>query len=423
MKLIIVILFACLAGANCMNNGVARTPPMGWLAWERFRCITDCHSFPESCISEKLFMDMADRLDKDGWKDVGYMYVNIDDCWMAKERDATGRLYGDPERFPNGIKALADYVHGKGLKLGIYEDYGKLTCGGYPGSQGHEETDANTFAEWGIDMLKFDGCYSNDSSKAVGYPLMSEALNKTGRPMVYSCSWPAYEGGLPPKVNYTELGEICNLWRNYGDIQDSWDDIVNIIEWWATNQNVLVPAAGPGKWNDPDMLIVGDYSLSVDQSMAQFGMWAILAAPLFMSNDLRDIKPEFVQILQNKEVIAVSQDPMGIQGKRWLNKDKIQTWSRPLQNGQYAVAVLSTRTDGTPYNHSFSLSQLGIPSGAYDLLDLFPKKSMGKFLSKDQISVMVNPNGIVMMRATPVKFAVPLFDIEEWEEYEIFDTL
>uniref|UniRef100_W5N222 Alpha-galactosidase n=1 Tax=Lepisosteus oculatus TaxID=7918 RepID=W5N222_LEPOC len=200
-------------------------------------------------------MDMADRLAEDGWRELGYVYVNIDDCWASKQRDAQGRLQPDPKRFPGGIAKLARYMHDRGLRLGIYGDLGTYTCGGYPGTTLDKiELDAQTFAEWGVDMLKLDGCYSNASVQELGYPLMSKALLATGRPIGYSCSWPAYQGGLPPKVNYTLLGEICNLWRNYGDIQDSWASVLSIVDWFFNNQDVLQPAAGPGRWNDPDMV-------------------------------------------------------------------------------------------------------------------------------------------------------------------------
>jgi len=379
---------------------------MGWMAWERFRCITDCENYPNDCISEKLFMDMADRLAADGWGELGYTYVSVDDCWQAKKRDSNGRLYGDLERFPHGIKALADYVHMKNLKFGIYEDEGTLTCGGYPGSQGHEQVDAQTFADWGVDMLKFDGCYSNDSGRAVGYPLMGKALNSTERPIYYSCSWPAYQGGLPPKVNYTELGLICNSWRNYGDIQDAWADVVDIVEWWAKNQEVLVPAAAPGHWNDPDMLIVGDLSLSISQSKAQFGMWAIIAAPLFMSNDLRKISREVKEVLQNKHVIAINQDAMGIQGKRYINKNSLQGWSRPLMDNQFAVAVLSTRTDDIPYRLSFTLNDLKVASDKsnyFSMYEVFEAKEYGVFKTDEKLSLDIVSSSIKMFLVTPLQ--------------------
>lgn len=399
-----IVILICIASDNVngLDNGLVRTPPMGWMAWERFRCVTDCETFPDDCISEKLFMDMADRMAADGWRDAGYEYINIDDCWMAMER-VNGSLVGDPKRFPHGIKYLADYIHSKGLKFGIYEDYGTKTCGGYPGSEGYESVDAKTFADWGVDYLKFDGCYSNATAKRAGYPLMGKALNATGRPIAYSCSWPAYLGGLPPKVNYTELEVLCNLWRNYGDIQDSWSDVLDIVDWWGTNQDVLVAAAGPGHFNDPDMIIVGDYALSYDQSKVQFGMWAILAAPLFMSNDLRTISDEAKSILQNKYVIAINQDAAGIQGKRYINSNsKIQGWSRPLERGQFAVAILSTRTDGFPHKFTFTLSQLNITTSShYMLYDVYDGKPAALHGVLDDITLYLNPNGIKMYFVAP----------------------
>nr|XP_002130547.1 alpha-N-acetylgalactosaminidase-like [Ciona intestinalis]XP_026695194.1 alpha-N-acetylgalactosaminidase-like [Ciona intestinalis] len=417
MRVTIVVLLL-VHYALSLNNGLVRTPPMGWLAWERYRCNTNCAQFPDDCIGEKLFMRMADRLVSDGWRDVGYEYVNIDDCWPSRERDANGRLVGNSTRFPSGIKALADYVHSKGLKLGIYSDCGKLTCGGYIASGGNEKIDAETFAAWGVDMLKYDGCYSNETSRKVNYPLMGAELNKTGRPIVYSCSWPAYEGGLPPKVNYTELNAICNLWRNYGDIQDSWDDVVDIMNWWGDNQDVLIPAAGPGGWNDPDMLIGGDYTLSLDQTKTQFGMWAMLAAPLFMSNDLSKLEPDIKTVLQNRDVIAVNQDVLGVQGRRFIKQDSIQVFSKPLDKGEFAVAAFSTRTDGTPHAIKFSLNDLKI-SGAkfYSLFDLFESKHLGKYSTAEELDIYVDPNGISMFRASPISveniFVEEVFEINE----------
>uniref|UniRef100_A0A674ED32 Alpha-galactosidase n=1 Tax=Salmo trutta TaxID=8032 RepID=A0A674ED32_SALTR len=228
-----------------------RTPPMGWMSWERFHCNIDCENDPKNCISENLFRGMADRLAEDGWKEMGYDHVMIDDCWSSMLRDKDGRLQPDPQRFPGGIAKLARYLHNRGLKLGIYGDLGTHTCGGYPGTTLDKiETDAQMFASWGVDFLKLDGCYSNEEEQQKGYPLMSKALNATGRPIGYSCSWPAYRGGLLPSVNYTLLGEICNLWRNYDDIQDSWDSVQEITDWFFDNQEILQP----GRWNDPDMV-------------------------------------------------------------------------------------------------------------------------------------------------------------------------
>ncbi|XP_045917281.1 alpha-N-acetylgalactosaminidase-like [Micropterus dolomieu] len=393
-----VLVFASALSATtfALNNGVMRTPPMGWLAWERFRCDIDCDNDPKNCISENLFIDMADRLSEDGWRELGYVYVNIDDCWSSMERDKKGRLQPDPKRFPGGIPRLARYMHDRGLKLGIYGDMGTHTCGGYPGTTLDKiEIDAQTFADWEVDMFKFDGCYSNATDQEQGYPLMAKALNATGRPIGYSCSWPAYQGGLPPKVNYTQLGEICNLWRNYGDIQDSWDSVLNIIDWFSKNQDVLIPAAGPGRWNDPDMLLAGNFGLSMDQSRAQMALWAIMAAPLFMSNDLRTISSGARTILQNKMAISINQDPMGIQGRR-IVKEKfgIEVFWRPLSRNASALVFFSRRND-MPYRYKTSLSKLNYTTGSYKLFDVFTGK-ITVLNDKTNFVVSVNPTGVVM---------------------------
>ncbi|KAM9782747.1 alpha-N-acetylgalactosaminidase [Neosynchiropus ocellatus] len=390
------LVWTLFAVTAALDNGLMRTPPMGWLAWERFRCDIDCENDPQNCISENLFIDMADRLAEDGWKELGYVYVNIDDCWSSKERDAQGRLQADPKRFPRGIKYLSRYMHDRGLKLGIYGDMGSHTCGGYPGTPLDKiQIDAQTFADWEVDMLKYDGCYSNAEQQAQGYPEMSKALNATGRPIGYSCSWPAYHGGLPPNVNYTLLGEICNLWRNYGDIQDSWSSVVSISSWFFKNQDVLVPAQGPGRWHDPDMLIIGDFSLSMDESRAQMALWCIMGAPLFMSNDLRTISSGARSILQNKLAIAINQDPLGIMGRRVLQEpNHIEVYLRPLSNNASALVFFSRRAD-MPYRYKTSLSKLNYTTGRYKIVDVFSNEQR---LLKDSADfvVSVNPSGAVM---------------------------
>ncbi|XP_064198018.1 alpha-N-acetylgalactosaminidase-like [Anguilla rostrata] len=386
-----------------LDNGLMRTPPMGWLAWERFRCDIDCTHDPSNCISEWLFKDMADRLAEDGWRELGYVYINIDDCWSSMDRDKQGRLQSDPHRFPGGIPKLARYIHDRGLKLGIYGDLGTHTCGGYPGTTLDTVTiDAQTFADWGVDMLKLDGCYSNGTVQEEGYPLMSKALNATGRPIAYSCSWPAYQGGLPPKASYTQLGEICNLWRNYDDIQDSWDSVLTIVDWFSTNQDVLQPAAGPGQWNDPDMLIIGNFGLSLEQSRSQMALWAIMAAPLFMSNDLRALSNEARAILQNKVLIGINQDPLGIQGKRLLKeKSRIEVFWRPLSDSASALVFFSRRTD-MPYRYKNALSQLGYKDGNYKVYDVFTGKTIPVLTHDAYFTVSINPSGVVMWLLSPI---------------------
>ncbi|XP_055458946.1 alpha-N-acetylgalactosaminidase [Psammomys obesus] len=356
-----VLFLALVAPVLLLDNGLLRTPPMGWLSWERFRCNINCEEDPKNCISERLFMEMADRLAQDGWRDLGYVYLNIDDCWIGG-RDAQGRLMPDLKRFPHGIAFLADYAHSLGLKLGIYEDLGKMTCMGYPGTTLDKvEMDAKTFAEWKVDMLKLDGCFSSAKERAKGYPMMAAALNATGRPIAFSCSWPAYEGGLPPKVNYTLIASICNLWRNYNDIQDSWKSVLSILDWFVEHQDILQPVSGPGRWNDPDMLLVGNFGLSFDESRAQMALWTILAAPLFMSTDLRTISPQNIDILQNPLMIKINQDPLGIQGRRiFKSKSQIEVFKRPLSNDASALVFFSRRVD-MPYFFHCSLLQLNFP--------------------------------------------------------------
>ncbi|XP_076838177.1 alpha-N-acetylgalactosaminidase-like [Brachyhypopomus gauderio] len=390
--------------ALALDNGLMRTPPMGWMSWERFRCNVDCVNDPKNCISETLFTDMADRLSEDGWKNLGYNYLIIDDCWSFILRDRDGRLMPDMLRFPLGIPRLARYVHDRGLKLGIYADMGRHTCAGFPGTTLEKvELDAQTFASWGIDMLKFDGCYSNSEEQQKGYPLMSKALNATGRPIAYSCSWPVYRGGLPPSVNYTLLGEICNLWRNYEDIEDSWDSVLRIVDWFFNNQDHLQPFAGPGHWNDPDMLIIGNYGLSLDQSEAQMALWAIMAAPLFMSTDLRTLTSEARNILQNRAAIAINQDPLGVQGRRILqDHGGIEVFWRPLSQSASALVFLSRRTD-MPYRYHCSLSLLNYTSTSYLAYDVFKGDTVTLPSVKTRFTVSINPSGVVMWYVQPDK--------------------
>mmetsp|Transcript_2884 Transcript_2884/g.11676 ORF Transcript_2884/g.11676 Transcript_2884/m.11676 type:complete len:394 (+) Transcript_2884:134-1315(+) len=326
----------CLSPASALDNGVALTPPMGWLSWERFRCNTDCTNDPENCISEQLYMDMADQMVADGYRDVGYEYVNIDDCWPAKQR-VNGKQVPDPVRFPRGIKFLADYMHSRGLKLGLYSDAGTETCGGYPGIEGHEKVDLETFASWEIDSLKLDGCYFNNRTDYPAYyGMVSGLLNATERPILFSCSYPAYLQGNT-FINYTYAAEICNGWRLYDDIQDNWGSVEGIINFWGQHQEELAPAAGPGHQNDPDMILVGDTALATPAAArTQLAIWSILSAPLLMSNDLRNMTHWQKEILLNTGVIAVNQDPLVKQGTR-VALSVGEAWFKPLANGDVAV--------------------------------------------------------------------------------------
>ncbi|XP_017005634.2 alpha-N-acetylgalactosaminidase isoform X2 [Drosophila takahashii] len=413
MLYIVGIILLSSTLCNCLDNGLAKTPPMGWLSWERFRCNTDCVNDPDNCISEQLFQTMTDIVVADGYASVGYEYINIDDCWLEKHRGHDGKLVADRKRFPNGIKALSDYIHSRGLKFGIYEDYGNYTCAGYPGIIGHEEKDALLFAEWNVDYVKIDGCYALPLDMDLGYSTFGRLLNSTGKSMVYSCSWPVYQiyAGIQP--NYSAIQTHCNLWRNYDDIQDSWASVENIIDYYGNNQDLIAPNAGPGHWNDPDMLIIGNFGLSYEQAKTQFAIWSILAAPLLMSVDLRTIRPQFKHILQNRKIIAVDQDPLGIQGRRIYKHKGIEIWSRPIgplyQNFySYAIAFVNRRTDGTPSDISVTLKELGLINfSGYRVEDLYENVDYGVLYPNTKIKVKVNPSGVVMLKGE-VQYPVDL---------------
>ncbi|XP_069130858.1 alpha-N-acetylgalactosaminidase-like isoform X1 [Argopecten irradians] len=396
-----LVIFVIIGSVRGLNNGLARTPPMGWMSWERFRCITDCEHDKDNCISEKLYMDMADRLVSDGYAAVGYEYVNIDDCWMDMKRDENGRLQADPKRFPNGIKALADYIHKKGLKIGIYEDFGTHTCGGYPGSKFYMELDAATFASWGIDSLKLDGCYTDTADIPIGYPIMEQFLNLTGRPILYSCSWPAYL----KTPNYEAIAKSCNIWRNYGDIQDSWDSVQSIINFYGKDSGNFSGVAGPGNFNDPDMLIIGNFGLSYDQQRVQMAMWAIMAAPLLMSNDLRNIRKESKDLLQNKGAISINQDPLGIQGKMIYSIGKIQVWNKPITPvGNFAFAILNFGDGGPGSQISVKGATLGlVDDHGYNVTDAFTGEFKAAVKPNSYFNLTVVPSGVFLGKAYLLK--------------------
>lgn len=398
----LVVFLRGVPGTTALDNGLARTPTMGWLHWERFECNTDCQEEPESCISEQLFMQMAELMVSDGWKDAGYEYLCIDDCWMAPSRDPKGRLQADPQRFPGGIHQLANYVHSKGLKLGIYADVGNKTCAGYPGSFGYYDIDAQTFADWGVDLLKFDGCYCDSVDHLVeGYQYMSLALNRTGRSIVYSCEWPLYMWPFQ-KPNYTQIRMYCNHWRNSADIYDSWESIKSVLAWTSYNQEKIVDAAGPGGWNDPDMLVIGNFGLSWDQQVTQMALWAIMAAPLFMSNDLRHISHQAKSLLQNKDVIAINQDPLGKQGYLLRKEGNIEVWERPLSNLSWAVAMMNLKEIGGPSYYTIMTASLGrgmaCNPGCFITQLLPEKRKLGFHEWISSIKVRINPTGTVLLR-------------------------
>jgi alpha-galactosidase len=366
------------APAAALDNGLAKTPPMGFNDWNAFGCNVD----------EQLIEQTADFFVSSGLKDAGYKYVNIDDCWLEKSRSADGHLVPDPVKFPDGIKGTADYVHSKGLKIGIYEDAGTKTCAGYPGSLGHEQTDADDFAAWGIDYLKYDNCNNqSDGSLAdyqARYAAMRDALKNTGRKIVFSlCEW----GVNDPA---TWAGDIGNLWRTTGDINDSWGSLKSIIE----QNEGLAPFAHPGAWNDPDMLEIGNGGMTDTEYKTHFSLWAEMAAPLLIGTDLRTASPETLAILKNSDVIAVDQDRLGVQGQVIADHNGLQVFNKPLANGDRAVALYNS-TDA-PARISTTAAQIGLKkAAAYRLQDLWTK---AKTETAGTIAATVPAHGTVLYR-------------------------
>lgn len=311
-----------LTRRNLLSNGLGSTPPMGWNSWNHFACHID----------EKTIKETADSLVSTGLSKLGYIYVNIDDCWGESSRDDKGNLVPKKSTFPSGIKALADYVHSKGLKLGIYSDAGYYTCSKkQPGSLGHEEQDAKTFASWGIDYLKYDNCNTDFSKPTQRYPVMTQALMNAGRPIFFSlCEW----GDLHPALWGYNVG---NSWRTTNDISDNWDSMVSR----ADQNEVYADLARPGGWNDPDMLEVGNGGMTKDEYIVHFSIWAISKAPLLIGCDVRNTKKEVMEIIANKEVIAVNQDKLGVQAKKVRMEGDLEVWAGPLSNYRVAIVLLN----------------------------------------------------------------------------------
>ncbi len=331
-----ILLFLCLACASAFGQkfpDLALTPPMGWNSWNKFG----------NTVSEELIRQTADAMVSSGMKDAGYEYINIDDTWQG-ERDGQGFIRPDPKKFPSGMKALADYIHSKGLKLGIYSDAGAKTCGGFAGSRGHEYQDAQMYAQWGIDYLKYDWCGCEDLNAKGAYTTMRDALYAAGRPMVFSiCEW----GNNKP---WEWGGAAGNLWRTTGDICPCFDCKEDHGTWyqWGVLQILDLQAglrkyAGPGHWNDPDMLEVGN-GMAVNEDRAHFSLWCMLAAPLISGNDLRNMTKETAETLMNKDVIAVDQDKLGIEGFRYSSDGVLEVWFKPLAGGDWAMCVLNRST-------------------------------------------------------------------------------
>lgn len=373
--------------SNGQSSTLAATPPMGWNSWNHFA----------DKVDDKTIRAAADAMVSTGMRDAGYVYVNIDDAWQGT-RDQQGNIRPNA-KFPD-MKALADYVHSKGLKLGIYSSPGAKTCAGYEGSLGHEQQDAQTYANWGVDYLKYDLCSytkqlreraGNDHTKSQQvmeevYLKMHDALARTGRPIVLSlCQygweavwrWGAQAGG--------------NLWRTSGDIEDKYSSMAAI----GFGQAGLSKYAGPGHWNDPDMLEVGNGGMKPNEYRTHMSLWAMLAAPLLAGNDLATMTPETLSILTNRDVIAIDQDRLGRQGDRVAAEGPLEVWARPLADGEEAIAIFNRWT--MPLAMTFDLKAAGI-SGSANLYDIWAKKELGSFKGAYTTNV-VPPHGVILLRA------------------------
>jgi alpha-galactosidase len=365
-------------------NGLAVTPPLGWNSWNKFGCN----------INAELIRRTAAAMVSSGMKAAGYRYIIIDDCWHG-ERDSHGDIQPDPTRFPAGMKDLATYVHGLGLKLGIYSDAGTKTCAGRPGSRGHEYQDARQYAAWGVDYLKYDWCNTGTQNAEAAYGTMSDALRESGRDIVFSmCEW----GGNQPWLWAKNTG---NSWRTTADIYDAWEGkkdysigVMNILDANAE----LHPFAGPGHWNDPDMLEVGNGGMTDSEYRAHFSLWAMLAAPLIAGNDLSDMSAATRAILLNGEIIAIDQDALGIQAHRAAKTGDAEVWVRPLSGGGRAVALLNRGSTATSI--AVTWQELDYPTRlTARLRDVWKAKELGRVSSA--YSTVVPPHSAAVLKVQP----------------------
>lgn len=354
--LISLLLLSNFVSAQKFEN-LAPTPPMGWNSWNTFHCD----------INERLVMEVADAFERDGYKDAGYEYVILDDCWALKERDANGNLVADPAKFPNGIKALADYVHSKGLKIGIYGDAGTKTCAGYPGSQGFEVQDAKLFASWGIDYLKYDWCSTFDRKPKEAYKTISDALFAAGRPIVLGiCEW----GSAKPWEWGKEFGQ---LWRISGDIAPCFDCVVDHGSYkdWGVMKIVYMRKdirkyAGPNGWNDYDMMEVGN-GMTAAEDRSHFTLWSMFASALIMGNDIRSASVETIEIQTNEDVIAINQDVLGVQAFKYTNIDSTEVWVKPLENNEWAVCFLNRKNETVQFEFDWTKHKIEDPDFDYEV--------------------------------------------------------
>ena len=379
-------------------QGLALTPPMGWNSWNTF----------QTKISEDLIKGIADSVVSSGMKEAGYQYIVLDDGWMTMQRDSvTGDLIPDPIKFPHGMKALVDYVHSKGLKFGLYNCAGTKTCAGYPGTRGYEYQDARFYASLNIDYLKFDWCYADSLNAVEAYTTMGKALLAAKQPIIFSlCEW----GSHKPWLWASKMGQ---LWRATGDIGAYFDTVPRDAKWKPQTITQIMDQeanirqyAGPDHWNDPDMLEVGN-GMKEGEDKVHFSMWCMLAAPLIAGNDIRKMSAATKMILTNKDAIAINQDSLGVQAFRYANKDSLQTWLKPLNNGDWAVCFVnvSSQTKKIDFNwkneiinDTLSSKQLNASTSTYKIMDVWTKKSLAT--TSKVFNSTVPSHDVIMIRLT-----------------------
>lgn len=390
---IVALFIGTTAFAQKFEN-LALTPPMGWSSWNNFG----------DRIDENKIREVADAMVSSGMKDAGYEYINIDDCWQVS-RDKEGNIVADSIKFPSGMKALADYIHSKGLKFGLYSCAGSLTCANRPGSRGYEYQDARTYASWGVDFLKYDFCNTDSQNAEGAYKTMRDALFAAKRPVVFEiCEW----GGSQP---WKWAGKVGELWRTTGDIVDCWDCKQN---WGGFGWTLILDKnadlgehAGPGHWNHPDMLEVGNGGLTDVEARSHFTLWCMMAAPLIAGNDLRSMTSSTKEILTNKELIALDQDALGKQGFRWITFNGIELWAKPLKNNEIALCFFN-RSD-VAKNIDFDWEKEnrvwnGKPDGSpfyiknMNIKDLWLNKSLGT--TRNNLKATIQPHDVLTIRLT-----------------------
>jgi len=380
---------------------LALTPPMGWNSWNIFACDID----------EQKIRDVAKAMVDRGMKDAGYEYVVIDDCWHG-QRDSLGFIQCDPVKFPSGIKALADYIHSLGLKFGIYSDCGTKTCGGRPGSLGHEYQDAMQYAKWGVDYLKYDWCFTDNINPKGAYTLMRDALAATGRPILFSmCEW----GNSKP---WEWASEVGHMWRTTGDICAKWEGSCSNGTWTAWSamtildmQEGLRQYSGPGHWNDPDMMEVGNgFTLSEDR--AHFSMWCMVNAPLIAGTNIQKASDETIEILTNTEAIAINQDKLGIQGFKESEIDSLEIWYKPLDDGEWAVCFLNRDSIAKTIDYNWaekvinddlSKRETKFNEITYSIRDVWAHKDLGN--TKKSLKAVVPLHDVLMLHLSVEKKA------------------